>query len=244
MMTIEICASNISSAIAAHQGGAPRIELCAGLALGGLSPSAAAIEVAVRLAGLETCVMLRPREGDFCYSAIEVDVILQDIAFCKSVGAHGIVSGAQRADGTIDEEVTGRMMDACGELPFVYHRAFDRVPDQFEALETLIRLGVRRVLTSGAQPTAWEGREQLKRLIQQANGRITVMPGAGVRTHNIIALQQATGATEIHLSSGGYMVGSSGGNPTVNIQGDAGIPAANWYETNADTVKEVMSLFS
>ena len=243
-MTIEICASNIASAVAAHRGGARRIELCAGLALGGLSPSVGAIEVALSLPGLQTCVMLRPREGDFCYSTAELAAILGDIVFCRSVGAHGVVCGIQKPDGTIDEEATGRIIEACGDMPFVFHRAFDRVPDQFEALETLIRLGATRILTSGGQATAWEGREQLGKLIKQAAGRITVMPGSGVRVHNIVALQRAIGATDIHLSAGGYLTGSSGGNNTVNIQGDAGIPAADWYETDSKTVEEVVALFA
>jgi copper homeostasis protein len=227
--------------MAAHEGGAPRVELCAGLAIGGITPSIGAVAIASRLPDMQTFVMVRPREGDYVYSKHELRSMVADIKACARAGAHGIVSGALLADGRLDIEGMKQLIGA-SNLPFAIHRAFDIVPDQHEALEQLVELGVMRALTSGGFQTTWEGRDRIKKLVEQAGNRIEIMPGSGIRTSNIVELAQYTGAKTFHGSLGGYVKGSVGGGGNVNIQGEAGLGAGDWYLTNVATVKEFKTL--
>ena len=197
MRTLEICAGDLASALAAAQGGAQRIELCSALQLDGLTPSTETIETARRIEGLKLHVLIRPREGDFVYDEAEAKTMLRDIHLAHRLGADGVVIGALTPDGDIDMFLCRRLVDAAQGMQVTFHRAFDYARDPYLALENIIALGCTRLLTSGQAPTAETGIPLLR---QQANGRIIIMPGAGVTPTNARCILDATGATEIHGS--------------------------------------------
>ncbi|HEX9794402.1 MAG TPA: copper homeostasis protein CutC [Planctomycetota bacterium] len=198
----EVCVETLDGALAAARGGADRLELCAGLALGGLTPSQAAVELAVVRAGIPVVVLQRPRRGDFVWSPAEVELMERDVELAGGAGARGVAVGALCADGKLDLAVLERLARRAQGLELVHHRAFDHVEGPLTALDELVALGFTRLLTSGQAPTAWTGAGLLRELVEAAAGRLTVMPGGGVRAHNLRALQQATGASEFHFSAG------------------------------------------
>lgn len=190
------------SVAAASEGGARRIELCSALSLDGLTPSMGMIRmVRERFPELTLHVLVRPREGNFVYNELEVQTMERDIRACREAGADSVVVGALTADGDIDMPAMRRLMAAADGLPATFHRAFDvcRCPE--EALEQIVALGCRRILTSGQQPTAEQGIPLLQRLNRQAAGRIILMPGGGVNADNAPRILQATGCQEIHASA-------------------------------------------
>jgi copper homeostasis protein len=200
-MTIEICAASFRSAEVAAKAGADRIELCAALPLGGLTPSYATIALAKAQLQIPTYVLIRAREGDFCYSEAEMQVMLRDIEHCKALGVEGIVWGALLADGSIAEAQTQRILESCKGMDFTFHRAFDRCKNPLESVEILYDLGVRRILTSGQQSSALKGVSLLKTLVEKTKGRMSIMPGAGISSDNILTIRNLTEATEFHLSA-------------------------------------------
>jgi len=199
-MEIEICCGSVQSAANAKAGGAVRVELCQGLIEGGTTPSPATIEYAVKELGLQVFVLVRPRGGDFCYNELEIKTMEEDVEFCKRAGVAGVVVGFLHPDGSIDTELTRRFVKLAAPLPVTFHRAFDRCPEPLKALEQIIDCGCARILTSGCKPTAMEGANLLKQLVQQANGRIKILAGSGVTPENAAALRKKTGAPEIHGS--------------------------------------------
>ena len=201
MAILEICAGSVESAIAARDGGAKRIELCAALEIGGVTPSAGLIAEARKIEGLVLNVIIRPRSGDFLYNEYEVACMLQDIRTCKQLGVDGVVIGALTADGDIDTAICKQLITAADGMSVTFHRAFDMCRDASKALEELIELGCDRVLTSGQAATAETGIPLLKKLVEQANGRIIIMPGCGVNSNNAANILHATGAGEIHASA-------------------------------------------
>ena len=198
-MKLEICANSFESALVAQVAGAHRIELCQELSLGGITPSHGLLEKVVSELEIPVFVLIRPRSGDFTYSQSEFDVMLRDIAFAKALGVQGIVSGILNTNFTIDTERTKRLMGDSGELPFVFHRAFDWTPNAEDALETLIDLGVKRVLTSGQQSSAVIGFQTLKQLLKIADGRIEILPGGGISELNVMDFKNAN-FKEVHGS--------------------------------------------
>ncbi len=196
---LEVCASNLASALAAEQAGADRIELCSALSVGGLTPSYGLTKHVFTTTLLQVMVLIRPREGDFVYTAREVQVMEQDILALRSL-CTGLVLGALTPRGDVDLPVMRRLMQAAQGLPVTFHRAFDRCRDPFAALEQIIDLGCRRILTSGQQPSAAQGIDLLRQLRQRAAGRIIIMPGGGVTPDNAADILARTGCTEIHAS--------------------------------------------
>ena len=201
MAILEICAGSVESAIAARDGGAKRIELCAALEVGGVTPSAGVIAEARKVEGLTLNVIIRPRGGDFLYNGYEVACMEQDIHTCKQLGVDGVVIGALTTEGDIDTIACKRLIAAAGGMSITFHRAFDMCRDPRKALEELIALGCDRVLTSGQAATAQAGIPLLKELVEQAAGRIVIMPGCGVSSANVATILQSTGTTEIHASA-------------------------------------------
>jgi len=200
MIRFEICAVNIQSALAAQAAGAHRIELCSALDVGGLTPSPGLIRKAVALLDIPVNVLIRPREGDFTFTRHEFEVMLDDIRFCRDAGANGVVVGALTPDFALDAPQMKAMKEAAGEMEIVCHRAFDFTSDPQQALESLIEWGYVRVLSSGQSANAMEGRFLLQKLVQQAAGRISVMPGAGISAGNIRDIASITLATEFHFT--------------------------------------------
>lgn len=201
MAILEICAGSVESAVAARDGGAQRIELCAALEVGGVTPSAGLIAEARKVEGLTLNVIIRPRGGDFLYNEYEAACMEQDIHTCKQLGVDGVVIGALTPDGDIDTVLCKRLIAAANGMSITFHRAFDMCRDPKKALEELIVMGCDRVLTSGQAATAEAGIPLLKELVQQAGRRIIIMPGCGVNSNNAAAILNATGTTEIHASA-------------------------------------------
>lgn len=200
--TLEVCAASMQSVAAAAEGGARRIELCSALSLDGLTPSMGMIRIVKeRFPQLTLHVLVRPREGNFVYNDVELATMQSDIIECRKAGADSIVVGALTPEGDIDLAAMQRLMEAADTLPVTFHRAFDVCRHPEEALEQVIALGCRRILTSGQQPTAEQGIALLHRLNQQADGRIILMPGGGVNATNAPLILQQTGCQEIHASA-------------------------------------------
>lgn len=201
MAKLEICAGSVESVIAARDGGAARVELCAALEVGGITPSRGLIAQARKVEGIELNVIIRPRSGDFLYNEEEVACMEQDIRTCKELGVDGVVIGALTADGDIDTALCSRLIAAASGMSITFHRAFDMCREPRKALEDIIALGCHRVLTSGQAATAYEGIPLIRELVQQACGRIIIMPGCGVNSHNAAHILQETAAVEIHASA-------------------------------------------
>jgi len=203
MISLEVCANSINSALAAQQGGAIRVELCDNLKEGGTTPSAGQITLARKLLHIKLYVLIRPRSGDFLYNDIEFQTMQSDISYCIEAGCDGIVIGILKADGTIDKERNLELVRMAKQfgLGVTFHRAFDMCTDQYQALEDIIELGCERILTSGGKSTAMEGSTVLAHLVEKAAGRISIMAGAGVNEHNVADLVHYTGVQEVHSSA-------------------------------------------
>lgn len=199
--TFEICANSADSCVAAQQGGAQRVELCAAMPEGGTTPSYGEICIARKLIDIRLHVIIRPRGGDFLYSPVELDIMEEDIRMARQAGADGVVFGCLTPDGELDTAAMKRLMKASEGLSVTFHRAFDYVKNPSEVMEELIEMGVDRILTSGQQPTALQGAALLQKLVEQAAGRIIIMPGCGVNETNIAELAARTGASEFHFSA-------------------------------------------
>jgi copper homeostasis protein len=198
---LEICAFNLASAIVAQAAGADRIELCASPGEGGVTQSPGVIRTARETLRIAIYPIIRPRGGDFLYSDEEFRIMLRDIEYCKQVGCNGVVIGMLNADGTVDQGRCARLVEAAYPLGVTFHRAFDWAANPFEAMETIIQMGCERILTSGQKPTAMEGVELIDQLVREADERIVIMPGSGVRAANIVELAEKTGAAEFHTSA-------------------------------------------
>jgi copper homeostasis protein len=198
---LEVCAADTRSVMAAHHSGADRIELCAALSEGGLTPSAGMVKAALGLTNIPIRVMIRPRSGDFSYTHTEIEQMEYDIKLFSRLGVDGFVVGALDNMGRVDVGAITRLVGSIEDKPWTFHRAFDFCPDPYQALETIVALGADTLLTSGQATTAIEGAELLKNLVKQSAGRITVMAGAGVSPENIARLLVATGCKAFHLSA-------------------------------------------
>lgn len=199
-VTLEVLVDSVESGRAALAGGADRLEVCQNLFEGGTTPSAGLIAALRHEVTLPLNVMIRPRGGDFCYSRCELEVMRHDIRIARELGASGIVLGVLRPDGTVDAEAVAELMALARPLSVTFHRAIDMTRDLGEALETLVGLGVDRVLTSGGEATVIEGVDAIAALVRQAGDRIVVMPGGGIRERNVEKVVALTGAKEIHVS--------------------------------------------
>jgi copper homeostasis protein len=232
-MNFEICAVNIQSSLAAQIAGAQRIELCTALDVGGLTPSLGLIRASVRALNIPVHVLIRPREGDFCYSDQEMEIMLDDIRLCAEAGAAGVVVGALTVDGQLDLHQMNAMKAAAGTIAITCHRAFDFTISPTEALEQLINMGFGRVLSSGQSDNAYEGRFLLQKLIQQAAGRIIIMPGAGITAQNIQDIVALTGAKDFHFT----------GKLRINTRAKSEIPGleSGHWESDIDTIKEIIN---
>lgn len=207
----ELCAETLDACLAARDGGASRIELCSGLSEGGLTPSHALVRAAIEQSGLPVHVLVRPRGGDFLYSADELALMCDDIAHVKSLGAAGVVLGVLAADGTVDIAATRSLAELARPMQVTFHRAFDATPSLTAALEDVIATGCNRVLTSGGQRDVVAGSEALAELVRQASGRIDVAVGGGLRLQNAASLSRVTGATHFHGSLRRRLIAKSAG---------------------------------
>ena len=200
-LRFEICVDSVAGVIAARDAGAHRVELCASLIEGGTTPSLGMIRRARQVEGIGLHVIIRPRGGDFLYSPEEIEVMEADIDAARAAGADGIVFGMLNADGTIDVELTRRLVARSRPAAVTFHRAFDMTPDPFAALETLIGLGVERVLTTGQEATVLEGAETVAALVEAAGDRIIILSGGGMTPRTASRIVAMTGIREIHTAA-------------------------------------------
>lgn len=199
---MEVCVDSVESARNAYSGGASRLELCAALSEGGLTPSPGMVRIIKSIVTIPVFVMLRPRGGDdFVYSCYEVEVMKHDANVLKDSGADGFVFGALTPSGEIDKNVCREIMDVISPLPATFHRAFDVCRDIRTALPAVIEAGFSRLLTSGHELTASRGIPVIKTLVLEASGRIIIMPGAGITKLNVGEILRQTGAREFHASA-------------------------------------------
>jgi copper homeostasis protein len=198
---LEICCFNLKSAIIAQNAGARRLELCADQAAGGTTPSFGVIKTAREKLQIPLYPIIRPRSGDFLFNDEEFEIMMNDVALCRQIGCDGVVIGMLNPDATIDKKRCEKLAQLAYPLGVTFHRAFDYLKNPQQGLEDIIEIGCERILTSGQQPTAMEGWELIVQLIQQAANRIIIMPGSGIRSSNIIELEQKTKAEEFHSSA-------------------------------------------
>lgn len=201
MIVFEVCLESVDGVLAAAAAGATRVELCASLFTGGLSPSPGVVAGAVQVPSVDIMCMVRPREGDFCYTDAEFASMLADIDAYKALSVAGVVFGVLLPDGTIDKLRMAALVARARPMLVTCHRAFDVTVDPYAALNDLIALGIDRVLTSGQAATAPVGVEVIAKLVKQAAGRIIILPGCGIDPVNVADLVRATGVTEVHATA-------------------------------------------
>ena len=198
---LESCCTDVEQIRRAQEAGARRIELCENLAVGGVTPAAELLKAAISVAKVPVNVLVRPRGGDFVFSAAEAGTMLRDIELCREAGAAAVVIGALDSRGDVDMPLMRRLCDAASGMSVTFHRAFDVCADPLAAFEDVLALGCDRLLTSGHESDAFKGRFFIAELVERAAGRIIVMPGCGVRRSNIARIAADTGAVEFHASS-------------------------------------------
>lgn len=232
---LEVCVDTFEGASAAVRGGAGRVELCASLSEGGLTPSAGLMRAAAALP-VPCYAMIRPRSGLFAFSDDEVRIMLTDIATARAAGLAGVVLGVQGPDGALDVATLRRLVEAAGPLGCTLHRVIDVVPDPLAAVTQAIGLGFERVLTSGAEPFAPDGVALIRRMVDLAAGRISVMPGCGLDPGNVADVMRATGATEAHAAC------------RLPVPGDPAFsdfdPPGGRFETSEDEVRRMVAAMS
>ncbi len=237
---VEICCGSLEDALHAQEGGADRVELCSALCVGGLTPSLGTILAVEAQVKIPVMVMIRPRAAGFHYRDSEIAVMERDTRAALEAGAEGVVFGALAADGSVGEAACGRLRLAAAGREAVFHRAFDATPDPFRALEQLIDLGLTRVLTSGQCSSALEGSATLGRLIEQARGRIEILPGGAIRAHNVQELVRATGCRQVHLTAfASASDPSAAARPEVNFLSDHLAPD-RYAQTDPTKVRAVV----
>jgi len=236
---LEIAANSLGSALAAQEGGADRIELCDNLNDGGTTPSYGTLAIARDRLRIPLYVLIRPRTGDFCYDAAELDVMLRDIETCARVGCDGVVIGALDVQRNIDKTLCRALIAAAGSLGVTFHRAFDVARDQALALDTIIELGCERILTSGGEANALAGAERIAGFVKQAGSQLHVMAGAGLDASNIREVARRSNAHEFHGSARAMRRSLS------RHRNDA-LPGldADWWQTDAGIVRAMVDALS
>jgi copper homeostasis protein len=200
-MTLEICANSMHSALIAQNAGAHRVELCENLNEGGTTPSFGTISETRKHLHISLFVLIRPRSGDFLYTKEEFEIMKADIEMCKTIGCDGVVIGLLTKEGEVDYERTQELVKLASPMRVTFHRAFDRCKDPFKALEVIINTGCERILTSGLKSSALEASDLIKKLVEKAGNRISIMPGAGINSTNILDLKKIVNAKEYHSSA-------------------------------------------
>lgn len=195
----EVCVDSLESAMAAERGGADRVELCSSLLEGGVTPSAGLIATVRKKLSIGLHIMIRPRAGDFCYDAEEIDVMRRDILMAKQLGADGVVFGILDADGNVDVQKTRELVDLARPLQTTYHRAFDMSADLSRSLKQVVEAGANRILTSGGAQSALQGAGTLHGLVELAEGRVIIMACGGINAQNVRDVLDKTGAREVHV---------------------------------------------
>ncbi len=241
----EICANSVESCLAAQEGGADRVELCAGIPEGGTTPSYGEIKLARKLlTKTKLHVIIRPRGGDFLYTPLELERMEEDIRICRELGVDGVVFGCLTEEGEIDREANRRLVDLARPMSVTFHRAFDRTADPMKALKDIISLGCNRILTSGQQPKAIDGINLLaqleKKLKEYPLPPIQLLAGSGVNEENIRQIFDATGIHEYHFSARVNVVSKMKHYNHEVYMGAKGADESNSLVTSAEKVRNTI----
>jgi len=200
-MELEICIDSVESAIAAERGGAQRVELCSDLLEGGITPSAGLIALVRQSIAIGLFVMIRPRGGDFCYTALEFEVMREEVRQARRLGADGIVLGLLNEHGGVDVTRTRQLVELAAPLPVTFHRAIDMTPSPSHALVDVLVTGACRILTSGGASNARLGMLEIAHMVEIGEGRIAIMVASGITPDTLATIAEHTGATEFHSSA-------------------------------------------
>lgn len=241
----EICANSVESCLAAQEGGADRVELCAGIPEGGTTPSYSEIKLARKLlTKTKLHVIIRPRGGDFLYTPLELERMEEDIRICRELGVDGVVFGCLTEEGEVDKEANRRLVELARPMSVTFHRAFDRTADPMKALEDIISLGCNRILTSGQQPKAIDGISLLaqleKKLKEYPLPPIQLLAGSGVNEENIRQIFDATGIHEYHFSARVNVVSKMKHYNHKVYMGAKGADESNSLVTSAEKVRNTI----
>lgn len=239
---VEACVDSVLSAVAAERGGAGRLELCASLADGGTTPSAGMLSAVKAATRLPVVLIVRPRGGAFVYTDAEIGVMRLDIEAARMLGADGVAIGALTADGRVDAHQVHTLVAAAGAMPVTFHRAFDATRDRDQALETLIQLGVKRILTSGGATSALEGAAAIAALVKRAAGQIEIMAGGGVREEHVQELVHRTGVREVHVRGARFARAAAAVNERVRLRKPLPEDETAWEETDESRIREFVRL--
>lgn len=243
MTLLEVCCYSMECALEAQRRGADRIELCAAPQEGGLTPSLGVLKSVREAVTIPVHPIIRPRGGDFCYTAGEFAAMLDDVAAVKELGFPGLVIGILDADGRVDRARMKKIMAAAGTLAVTFHRAFDMCANPRQASVELAELGIQRILTSGQQASAEKGISLIRELISQSDTPI-IMAGAGVRTANLPLFLQA-GVKEVHTSAGQWLPSPMRfRNPGLSMSTDAEADEYLRYAVNGEAVAEMKKIIS
>ena len=235
---LECATDSVESALAATKGGADRLELCANLIIGGTTPTLALYDEVRSHSDIPLFILIRPRFGDFLYTDYEANIICREIEMFQKAGAEGVVIGSLNKDGSLNAEHMKRFIDSAKDMSVTLHRAFDMCADPFETLKQAKELGVNTILTSGQAPSSLEGIDLYEKLIEKANGEISILAGGGIKASTIEKLLKQTSLTAFHMS--GKIVVESGmefRNPAVSM-GLPGISEYNIWLTDENNVRE------
>lgn len=239
---LECCVDSVESAINAAKGGASRLELCANLIIGGTTPDVALVKEIRKYSDIRIHALIRPRFGDFCYTEHEMEIMKSQICALKEAGVEGVVIGVLDADGNLDISKMKELLQNAEGMNVTLHRAFDMCRDPFQALEEAVSLGIHTILTSGQKASAWEGRDLLCQLIEQADGRIDIMAGAGISASVIEKLLPVTKGTSYHMS-GKITLDSKMNYRKADVS--MGLPSLSEYEiwqTSEEAVREAVQV--
>lgn len=239
---LECCVDSVESAINAKNGGASRLELCSNLIIGGTTPDVALVKEIRKYSDIRIHALIRPRFGDFCYTAHEMEIMKSQIRALKEAGVEGVVIGVLDTEGNLDIPKMQELMQEAAGLSVTLHRAFDMCCNPFQALEEAISLGMHTILTSGQKASAWEGRDLLRQLIEKADDRIDIMAGAGINASTIEKLIPVTNATSYHMS-GKITLDSKMKYRKADVS--MGLPSLSEYEiwqTSEEAVREAVKV--
>jgi copper homeostasis protein len=239
-VVVEACVDAIDSALEAERGGAGRLELCGELLQGGVTPSAGLIAAVWDRVDIPLFVLMRPRTGDFLYTDDELDVMRRDIEQLKALGVDGIAIGALTAEGGVDEALMRSLIALARPMSVTFHRAFDLVRDQEAALESLVALGVDRVLTSGGAATAMEGAASIARMVQRVGDRMIVIAGGSITAANVADVIAASGVTEVHVRGAARVESAMTHRPDAVSLSKAGAGDYDRSVTRADEIRRVV----
>jgi copper homeostasis protein len=239
---LEIIASTVDDCLTAESGGADRIELCAAIGTGGLTPSLGTLIEAKKRVRIPLMAMVRPRSGGFGYSEADFATMQRDASLLLEHGADGIVFGILDSHGTVDTKRCGKLLGLAGGRQTVFHRAFDVVPDPVLALDELIDCGFTRVLTGGQKKTAFEGRDLIRKLIDQARGRIEVLAGGGVRAPNVRQLLETTGCTQVHMTAFSARIDPSTSTSPLTFGSLPGSPSSSYEHVDREIVRQMRNI--